>query len=87
MNVSHDLRCILNPPICFHGHLKQINVLLLFLIHVLYSCTGSARTSLIVTIGPSPRHRGETSSTILFGQRVSSHPFSLVKSSYYILLE
>ncbi|KAG7028657.1 Kinesin-like protein KIN-UB, partial [Cucurbita argyrosperma subsp. argyrosperma] len=30
---------------------------------------GSARTSLIVTIGPSPRHRGETSSTILFGQR------------------
>lgn len=33
---------------------------------------GTARTSLIVTIGPSPRHRGETSSTILFGQRVSS---------------
>ncbi|KAL9315118.1 hypothetical protein ACSQ67_016119 [Phaseolus vulgaris] len=31
---------------------------------------GTARTSLIVTIGPSPRHRGETSSTILFGQRV-----------------
>ncbi|XP_022146966.1 kinesin-like protein KIN-UB [Momordica charantia] len=30
---------------------------------------GSARTSLIVTIGPSPRHRGETASTILFGQR------------------
>ncbi|XP_061346960.1 kinesin-like protein KIN-UB isoform X1 [Gastrolobium bilobum] len=30
---------------------------------------GTARTSLIVTIGPSPRHRGETSSTILFGQR------------------
>ncbi|GAB2224197.1 hypothetical protein Droror1_Dr00004948 [Drosera rotundifolia] len=30
---------------------------------------GSARTSLIVTIGPSPRHRGETTSTILFGQR------------------
>ncbi|KAL1368992.1 hypothetical protein AAHE18_02G163300 [Arachis hypogaea] len=28
-----------------------------------------ARTSLIVTIGPSPQHRGETSSTILFGQR------------------
>ncbi|KAF3494445.1 hypothetical protein DY000_02058417 [Brassica cretica] len=31
---------------------------------------GTARTSLIVTIGPSPRHRGETTSTILFGQRV-----------------
>ncbi|GAB2274083.1 hypothetical protein Dimus_008853 [Dionaea muscipula] len=30
---------------------------------------GSARTSLIITIGPSPRHRGETASTILFGQR------------------
>ncbi|KAL5180990.1 Kinesin-like protein KIN-UB [Glycine soja] len=30
---------------------------------------GTARTSLIVTIGPSPRYRGETSSTILFGQR------------------
>ncbi|KAK3036121.1 hypothetical protein RJ639_031702 [Escallonia herrerae] len=32
---------------------------------------GTARTSLIVTIGPSPRHRAETASTILFGQRVS----------------
>ncbi|GAB4852155.1 hypothetical protein Ancab_016345 [Ancistrocladus abbreviatus] len=31
--------------------------------------TGIARTSLIVTIGPSPRHRRETASTILFGQR------------------
>lgn len=30
---------------------------------------GTARTSLIVTIGPSPRHRGETASTIMFGQR------------------
>nr|AMS24205.1 armadillo repeat-containing kinesin a [Marsilea vestita] len=30
---------------------------------------GSARTSLIITIGPSPQHRGETTSTILFGQR------------------
>ncbi|KAJ9706745.1 hypothetical protein PVL29_001961 [Vitis rotundifolia] len=30
---------------------------------------GTARTSLVVTIGPSPRHRGETSSTIMFGQR------------------
>ncbi|KAJ8512700.1 hypothetical protein OPV22_003134 [Ensete ventricosum] len=30
---------------------------------------GSARTSLVVTIGPSPRHRGETASTIMFGQR------------------
>ncbi|PWA51413.1 armadillo repeat-containing kinesin-like protein 1 [Artemisia annua] len=30
---------------------------------------GSARTSLIVTIGPSSRHYSETSSTIMFGQR------------------
>ncbi|KAL3616576.1 hypothetical protein CASFOL_039966 [Castilleja foliolosa] len=30
---------------------------------------GTSRTSLVVTIGPSPRHRAETSSTILFGQR------------------
>ncbi|KAK4385640.1 Kinesin-like protein KIN-UC [Sesamum angolense] len=30
---------------------------------------GSARTSLIITIGPSSRHRAETASTIMFGQR------------------
>lgn len=30
---------------------------------------GSARTSLIVTIGPSSRHHSETTSTIMFGQR------------------
>ncbi|PNT78176.1 hypothetical protein BRADI_1g74827v3 [Brachypodium distachyon] len=30
---------------------------------------GTARTSLVVTIGPSARHYSETSSTILFGQR------------------
>ncbi|KAI7753065.1 hypothetical protein M8C21_016820 [Ambrosia artemisiifolia] len=30
---------------------------------------GSARTSLIVTIGPSSRHHTETASTIMFGQR------------------
>lgn len=30
---------------------------------------GTARTSLVVTVGPSPRHRVETSSTIMFGQR------------------
>ncbi|KAL6495432.1 hypothetical protein OROGR_029995 [Orobanche gracilis] len=30
---------------------------------------GTSRTSLIVTIGPSPRHRAETVSTIMFGQR------------------
>ncbi|KAL1154153.1 hypothetical protein V6Z11_A09G222500 [Gossypium hirsutum] len=30
---------------------------------------GTARTSLVITIGPSPRHRGETTSTIMFGQR------------------
>ncbi|KAF9587236.1 hypothetical protein IFM89_039544 [Coptis chinensis] len=33
------------------------------------SIQGMGRTSLIVTLGPSPRHRGETSSTIMFGQR------------------
>jgi hypothetical protein len=41
---------------------------------------GTARTSLIVTIGPSPRHRGETTSTILFGQRVGSYYFNLTPS-------
>ncbi|XWS38476.1 hypothetical protein CRYUN_Cryun19dG0134600 [Craigia yunnanensis] len=30
---------------------------------------GTARTSLVITIGPSPHHRGETASTIMFGQR------------------
>ncbi|KAL4291028.1 hypothetical protein GQ457_14G022560 [Hibiscus cannabinus] len=30
---------------------------------------GSARTSLIITIGPSSRHHSETTSTIMFGQR------------------
>lgn len=30
---------------------------------------GTARTSLVITIGPSPRYRGETASTIMFGQR------------------
>ncbi|XBI69925.1 hypothetical protein VPH35_064542 [Triticum aestivum] len=30
---------------------------------------GTARTSLVVTIGPSARHYSETSSTVLFGQR------------------
>ncbi|KAK9913187.1 hypothetical protein M0R45_037011 [Rubus argutus] len=30
---------------------------------------GTARTSLIITIGPSARHYAETSSTIMFGQR------------------
>ncbi|XP_051182928.1 kinesin-like protein KIN-UA isoform X2 [Lolium perenne] len=30
---------------------------------------GTARTSLVVTVGPSIRHYSETSSTILFGQR------------------
>ncbi|KAL3649635.1 hypothetical protein CASFOL_006038 [Castilleja foliolosa] len=30
---------------------------------------GSARTSLIITIGPSSRHHSETASTIMFGQR------------------
>ncbi|KAK8999320.1 hypothetical protein V6N11_070494 [Hibiscus sabdariffa] len=30
---------------------------------------GTARTSLIITIGPSSRHQAETTSTIMFGQR------------------
>lgn len=30
---------------------------------------GSARTSLIITVGPSARHYAETSSTVMFGQR------------------
>ncbi|CAK9159670.1 unnamed protein product [Ilex paraguariensis] len=30
---------------------------------------GSARTSLVITIGPSSRHHAETTSTIMFGQR------------------
>lgn len=41
--------------------------------HDIWPCkilTGTARTSLVITIGPSPRHRGETTSTIMFGQRV-----------------
>lgn len=37
--------------------------------------TGTARTSLVITIGPSPRHRGETASTIMFGQRVCFRVF------------
>jgi hypothetical protein len=37
---------------------------------------GTARTSLVVTIGPSPQHRGETASTIMFGQRVSHYHHS-----------
>ena len=39
--------------------------------------TGTARTSLVITIGPSPRHRGETASTIMFGQRVGSEVTAL----------
>jgi len=37
---------------------------------------GSARTSLIITIGPSARHHAETTSTIMFGQRVTPHSLS-----------
>lgn len=39
------------------------------MIHLEFNQTGSARTSLIITIGPSSRHHGETTSTIMFGQR------------------
>jgi len=45
-----------------------------------FVCSGTARTSLVVTIGPSPRHRGETSSTIMFGQRVGHYHHSFVGS-------
>ena len=45
--------------------------------------SGTARTSLVITIGPSPRHRGETASTILFGQRVSHDAFCLCSWSLY----
>lgn len=40
--------------------------------------TGTARTSLVITIGPSPRHRGETASTIMFGQRVGYEVITLL---------
>ncbi|KAI3944888.1 hypothetical protein MKW92_041118, partial [Papaver armeniacum] len=48
----------------FLGIKRKLNQIQLILI-----VAGTARTSLIVTIGPSPSHRGETSSTIMFGQR------------------
>lgn len=56
-----------------HDSELKLIILLYVLLHIGYCITGTARTSLIVTIGPSPRHRGETASTILFGQRVSSY--------------
>ncbi|KAH0461882.1 hypothetical protein IEQ34_009457 [Dendrobium chrysotoxum] len=34
---------------------------------------GTARTSLIITVSPSARHYSQTSSTIMFGQRVDGH--------------
>ncbi|XP_065858060.1 kinesin-like protein KIN-UA isoform X2 [Euphorbia lathyris] len=39
---------------------------------------GTARTSLVITIGPSPRHRGETASTIMFGQRLDTQLDKLI---------
>lgn len=45
------------------------------LLRISYSslcCSGTARTSLIITVGPSARHYSETASTIMFGQRVST---------------
>lgn len=52
-------------------------IVTIFLYHLVDICSslqlaGTARTSLVVTIGPSARHYSETSSTIMFGQRVSS---------------
>lgn len=61
-----------------------INGLFCIIVHLyiqyVVCISGTARTSLIVTIGPSPRHRGETTSTILFGQRVGSYYFNLTPS-------
>lgn len=48
--------------------------------------TGTARTSLVITIGPSPRHRGETTSTIMFGQRVKDHIFILINDGNVFFL-
>lgn len=38
-------------------------------------CAGNARTSLIITVSPSARHYSQTSSTIMFGQRVGISNF------------
>lgn len=38
---------------------------------IVLTLLGSARTSLIITIGPSSQYHAETASTIMFGQRVS----------------
>ncbi|KAL2892389.1 Kinesin-like protein KIN-UB [Bienertia sinuspersici] len=54
-----------NPPIVRKGKLVVVDLAGSERVHK----SGTARTSLVVTIGPSPRHRGETTSTILFGQR------------------
>lgn len=48
--------------------------------------TGSARTSLIITIGPSSRHHAETTSTIMFGQRVSYICTQIVAFSSSLLI-
>lgn len=58
---------LLYPYVVLTQHLEYLD---------LYILPGTARTSLVVTIGPSPRHRGETSSTIMFGQRVGSKIFA-----------
>ena len=52
----------------------------LFDLHFFFQL-GSARTSLIITIGPSARHHAETTSTIMFGQRVSNLSDIMVKLS------
>ena len=69
---------------CFSNTWKIVIVLYIVFFYMFffrlvigYCFTGTARTSLIVTIGPSPRHRGETASTIQFGQRVSAVYFSV----------
>ncbi|KAL0464669.1 UNVERIFIED_CONTAM: Kinesin-like protein KIN-UB [Sesamum latifolium] len=55
----------LRPPMLRKGKLIVVDLAGSERIHK----SGTSRTSLVVTIGPSPRHRAETASTILFGQR------------------
>ena len=50
---------------------------------VYFCVVGTAKTSLVITIGPSPLHRGETTSTIMFGQRVSTKYLSIFMCSMF----
>ncbi|CAA0818605.1 Armadillo repeat-containing kinesin-like protein 3 [Striga hermonthica] len=55
----------IRPPMLRKGKLVVVDLAGSECIHK----SGTSRTSLVFTIGPSPRHRAETTSTILFGQR------------------